>query len=134
MVSTPFGGYQGRPMSLEPNEAAEVMVTIRKVFTASTITIDQEKKFLAVLRRASSVKVADDAVDRMWNEGVKYPDGRDLRLALEAEERKTADQAPLDYGPGPFITFRDWFALQDQAMQDRVRRVFPGLRVEEWSA
>jgi len=115
---------------MNKDEAAEVMVIIRKVFTASTITLEQEKRMLVLLRRAVSKDAALEAVDLMYNEGVRYPDGRDLRLAIERVNQQHELARPRLDQPGPWISFADWYALQDPRMQARVRRVFPSLNIE----
>jgi hypothetical protein len=43
-----------------------------------------------------------------------------------------ADDDERDYDPrpsGPFLSFHDWYMLQDAAMQARVKVVFPSLKV-----
>lgn len=129
-----------------------VFEIFRKVFDAKPFTMEQEKRFKDLLDRAADEDAALEAIDLMFQEGVRYPTGRDLREAVErvALRRKVPDrgtdvredlgyQGSDDYDPargyedpmrwkGPAIGFRDWLATQDPEMQARVKRVFPSLK------
>jgi hypothetical protein len=114
---------------IDKEAAARVMVIIRKVFPASGITLEQEKRFLPLIRKAQSEDAALEAIDVMFAEGVRYPTGFDYRTALDRIHQKRALQehlAPVPEG----ITFTAWYTAQDDDMKARVRRVFPSLKVE----
>lgn len=131
-----------------------VFEIFRKVFDAKSFTMEQEKRFKDLFDRAQDEDAALEAIDLMFQEGVRYPTGRELR---EAIERTTVRRTPPDRGTdvredlgyqgeegydpsygyedpmrwkGPSISFHDWLATQDEEMQARVRRVFPSLRIE----
>ena len=110
-----------------PPWTAGVFETFRKVFNAAAFTLEQEKRLKRELGRARTLEDALDAIDLLYAEDVRYPMGGDVRRAVERVNRRAEDQRELDYGPGPFISFRDWYATQDAEMQARVRRVFPSL-------
>ena len=84
---------------LEPDAAARVMVIIRKLFTAGTITLEQEKRLLTYIRRAQTEDAAFDAVDLMYAEGSAFPD--DLGFRFRKTLYKVAD--PLAY-----VASQDW--------------------------
>lgn len=123
---------------LEPNDKAAVMNVIRKVFTAATITIEQEKRILSTLSKASTKDVALDAVDRMWNEGVRYPTGLDIRNAIDAEHRRLAQQQqrttyavpPCCSGSFDAIGFKHWWTSHaSEQSKAEARRAAKGLDV-----
>lgn len=97
----PLGNNAARHVSSK-NERAKnqawvpgVYVTFRKVFHQATVTLEEEKRFKAAFNRASTEGVVLDAIDMMWNEGVRYPTGLDVRMAIERVERRLASQRPL---------------------------------------
>ena len=107
-----------------------VFEIFRKVFNAGTFTLEQEKRLKAVFNRAPTEDIALEAIDLIYGEGVRYPTAKELRDAIDRTYQRVTMQAPMDYGSGPYVTFRDWYAAQDADMQARVRRVFPSLKVE----
>lgn len=114
---------------IDNDSAARVMVLIRKMFTGSTITLEQEKAMLRQIKKAATDDAAFEAVDMMANEGVRYPMPYDFRTRLERIHQRIGLEAHLEVGP-PGVTFREWYAAQDADMQARVRRVFPSLKVQ----
>lgn len=107
--------------------------TFRKVFNAKPFTLEQEKRIKGLFDRAPSEDAAFEAIDLMYQEGVVYPTGRDVREAIERVGLKYALHEWAEPGSGPWISFRDWYAVQDDEMKARVLRVFPSLKPEEWT-
>lgn len=112
----------------------------RKVFNAAPFTLEQEKRFKDILRRAASEEVAFDAIDLMFNEGVRYPTGYDLRTAIDrvhqrgqfvSVESRTWDAIP-DCCPGTFDTsgFVHWWKNHaPETSKDEARRAAEGLPI-----
>jgi hypothetical protein len=75
---------------------ANVYRIFAKVFNAAPISLEQEKRFKGLFNRAQSDKVALDAVDLMFQEGVRYPTGKDLREAIDRIHLRLASQRPLN--------------------------------------
>jgi hypothetical protein len=49
---------------------------------------------------------------------------------MNIERNPSEDETEFDDRPhGPWISFHDWYMLQDADMQARVKRVFPSLKV-----
>jgi hypothetical protein len=71
-----------------------VFETFRKVFDAGKFNREQEKRLKVQLGRARDEAVALDAIDLMFNEGVRYPNGRDVREAIDRIHLRLASQAP----------------------------------------
>jgi hypothetical protein len=112
-----------------------------KIFDAQTFNREKEKRIKAALGHAMDEDAALEAIERVWNQNVRYPMGGAIRAAVDHVNLRRMQAQPYDpenpddsdFVPppkGPFVSFRDWFDSQDAAMQARVRRVFPSLKVE----
>lgn len=145
---TGLGGEQGREDSSKGKTAGQDWVprtfeTLRKVFSPAKFNQEHEKRFKGVLRRAASEDVALAAIERMWLEGVRYPTGYDLRLAIDREHQRLAQQRPLEENwgddwhvpaccPGSFdeIGFKHWWDNHaTPELQETARRAASGLGV-----
>jgi len=149
----PLGSNAAAPDSKEGRTkyqpwVAGVFRIFAKVFNAAPISIEQEKRFKDLFNRASTEAVALDAVDLMFQEGVRYPTGKDLREAIDRIHLRLASQRPLSQDtddwtdpewrgvpkccPGSFDTagFVHWWKVHaNEQSKAEARRAAKGLAV-----
>lgn len=114
-------------MVIDKDEAAAVFTILRKIWPHAKMTLEQEKRFRPVIQKAATHEAALDILQAMYEGGVQFPTPYDFESYRKAALR--AVQAEFLEAPGPYITFRDWYELQDPEMQARVRKVFPSLKI-----
>jgi len=121
-------GTSGKPY---PAWVPATFEIFRRVFAPAKFNQEHEKRLKRLLGRARTVDVALDAIDLMYNEEVRYPQGYELRQAIDRMNLKYDNETPresIGY-QGPYVSFHEWYAAQDDDMKNRVRRVFPSLEV-----